>query len=327
MKISTISPIKRKLAFLWLVLTFAIAIVIAIAGNAWAEDAPEAPSPLNRYLYRIDLSQPNEQAGRSPDALQEVVLQHSHGAINNPATGNRNRVVYIDGAKRNHPVMFPVRAGSAIVAGDGRLLGHLASNVHAVQLNFGQNKMMGSDGAVHLLAFATATAEGGPVSGWIRYADLSPSAELDAFDGILAMKAENVPDHGDAPNVYRVACAAPRNWGEGFLKIVPNVDEALNKNDAATDYVERPNGHVCYLLLSLPRYGGVATDVLGLGDVFIPSAGVPQVRVPLYLPKYPTVDQRTQWNAFKVPHDMDFVYGRVRERFGWIATANLRAAH
>lgn len=276
------------------------------------------------YLATVPLPPPPSDGPTELSPLQEIVLSHNQEINKNPATGNRDRVVYIDGPKKHHPVYFSVNRGAPVVAGNGRVLGHLASNVYDVIFNFGQSRLIG--GSLRLLAFATKTAEVGGVTGWVKYSDLRPSTNLSDYAWVLGIDAQNTPDHGDAPGTYQVACANPDDWGNGLLKIDPNVNENIEKHDAAADYVQVPSDKACYLLLSLPRYGGLATDVLSDGDVFVRSAGVPQVEVPLYLPKHPTAEEQLKWDSGIWPHQMAFVYGRVGFRYGWIPNADLGPA-
>lgn len=299
-----------------------LAATLAHASTASPSLDGDVGSASTNYQKVVALPPAEGERHSALSALQKVVLTHSIGTAKNPANGNRDRVVYVRGPYKNHPVLFPVASGAAVVAGDGRLLGHLDPSVHAVSLNFGQLKIIA--GKLHVLAFATRTAEVGGVTGWISYHALLPSHELSQSKWIIAINANNGPDGGDAPQSFQVACADPAAWGDGLLKIVPNVDEAVEQHESATDYVDRPTDKVCYLLLSLPRHGGVATDVLSHGNIFIPSAGVPRVDVPLYVPKWPTRAEQKKWDTREWPHVMQFVYGRVGNRYGWIASADLK---
>lgn len=305
-----------------LIIGWALIPALASATTTPSPAAQQATPASENYRLVVPLPPPPSEQKAPLTALQKIVLEHSSAIDKNPASGNRDRVVYIHGPQHNKPVDFPVRSGAKVVAGDGRQLGHLAADVRTVHLNFGQLKLIG--GKLHVLVFAAPTVETGGATGWIAYADLLPSPELSQFKPVLAINADNKPDHGDAPTTFRVACADPAAWGEGLLKIVPNVDEAREKHEAATDYVDRPGVHVCYLLLTLPRHGGVATDVLSNGNTFVPAAGVPRVNVPLYLPMSPTRDEQQKWDSRTWPHVMEFVYGRVGNRYGWIPSADLK---
>lgn len=295
---------------------------LATATTLSSPTAQQSMPASENYKVVVPLPPPASEQNAPLTKLQEIVLRHSSAIERNPASGNRDRVVHVHEPQRNHPVDFPVRSGAEVVAGDGRQLGHLAADVRTVHLNFGQLKLIG--GKLHVLVFAAPTAETGGATGWIAYADLLPSPELSESKPVLAINADNTPDHGDAPKRFRVACADPAGWGEGLLKIVPDVDEAREKHEAATDYVDRPGDHVCYLLLTLPRHGGVATDVLSNDNTFVPAAGVPRVNVPLYLPRSPTLDEQQKWTSGAWPHVMEFVYGRVGNRYGWIPSADLK---
>ncbi len=306
-----------------LLISLLLTPILAQATIISASTTRQTPPPASEnYRLVVPLPPPPSEQNAPLTALQKIVLRHSSATDRNPASGNRDRVVHVHEPQRNHPVDFPVKSGAEVVAGDGRKLGHLAAGVRTVHLNFGQLKMIG--GKLHALVFAAPTVETGGATGWIAYADLLPSLELSESKPVLAINADNTPDHGDAPTRFRVACADPAAWGEGLLKIVPHVDESREKHEAATDYVERPGVNVCYLLLTLPRHGGVATDVLSNGNTFVPAAGVPRVNVPLYLPLSPTKDEQQKWDSRAWPHEMEFVYGRVGNRYGWIPSADLK---
>jgi hypothetical protein len=206
------------------------------------------------------------------------------------------------------------------VDGNGRLMGHIAAGTQTTEINFGQHKQIG--GGDHVMAFSIKTTEAGTVTGWIKAADLLPSALRSQFARILAMDQRNTAEAGDAPETYRVKCDSPGKWGNGRIKVRGNVVDARDKHMAATDYVARPGG-VCYLLTSLAGHGGVAADILSDGDPFVPDAGVPRAETPLYLPKDATESEREAWNAGKLPHVMEYRYGRVGQRYGWIPSADL----
>lgn len=272
------------------------------------------------YLKSVNLPRDGEPAMAVQTGLEQVVSKHNQALIENPAAKNRNRIVYLNGPERYKPVKFPVAPGTAVVDGSGKLMGHLALNVRTVEINFGQHKTIG--GEDYVMAFSTKTTQAGTVTGWLKASALLPSPLRSQFAKVLAMDVRDTAEAGDAPVSYQVKCASPNEWGDGRIKVRANVDDRHEKHMAATDYVERP-GEVCYLLTCLPGHGGVATDILSNGETFVPDAGVPRAEIPLYLPVDSTDSEREAWNAGKLPHQMEFRYGRVGQRYGWIPSADM----
>ena len=293
---------------------------LLFTGTCSVYGAPARTTSQN-YLKSVNLPREGEPAKSSQTELERVVSKHNQTLTENPAAKNRNRIVYVNGPDQYKPVRFPVAPNTAVVDGSGRLMGHLAPDVHTVEINFGQHKLI--DGKDHVMAFSTRTKENGGVTGWIAASALLPSTVRSQFASELAMNVEDTSEQGDAPESYRVRCGPTSKWGDGRLKVRAKVDDRREKHIAATDYVARPGG-VCYLLTSLPRHGGVATDILSNGAKFVPDAGVPRVELPLYLPVDSTNGERNAWGAGKLPHEMEFRYGRVGKRYGWIASADLR---
>jgi hypothetical protein len=266
------------------------------------------------------LPRDGESTNNSQSELELIVSAHNQRLTQNPAAKNRNRIVYLTGSDQYKAVRFPVAPSTVVVDGMGKTMGHLASIDPKVEINFGQHKsIVGKD---HVMVFAAQTAGSGAVTGWIPASALLPSPERSQFAQELSMNVAGTAALGDAPETYQVLCGAAEPWDAGRLKILPNVEDRLNKHEAASDYVERPGGF-CYLLTSLPGHGGVATDTLSSGVIFVPAAGIPHVDVPLYLPADSTYSERDAWSAGRLPHKMEFRYGRVGTRYGWIATADL----
>jgi hypothetical protein len=285
-----------------------------------------AGAASQNYLKSVSLPRDGEPEKSPLTELEQVVSKHNQSLTENPAAKNRNRIVYLDGPEQYKPVFFLVAPSTTVVDGSGKMMGHLADEVHSVEINFGQHKLIAGDD--HVMAFSIRvlfpkTNEVGTVTGWIATSTLLPSAERRQFAGELAMDVMNRPELGDAPESYRVECASASKWGDGRIKVRANIVDSVDKHVAATDYVVRPGG-VCYLLTSLPKHGGVATDVVSDGARFVPDAGVPRAEIPLYLPADSTTSERDTWSAGKTPHEMEFRYGRVGQRYGWIASADLR---
>jgi hypothetical protein len=274
----------------------------------------------SNYRQQIMLPRDGAKSSSTPTDLELAVAAHNKKLTENPAPKNRNRIVYLRGPNQYKPVLFPVAKNAPLMDGQGRVLGHLASNVYGIEINFGQHKQI--NGQECAMAFSANTAEMGPMTGWIALKDIVSSPQRSEYASVLALDVANTPDHGDAPQSFIVSPAHADKWGAGRLKVRAHVDDTRDKHVAAADYVKRP-GSLCYLLTSLPGHGGVATDILSSGVVFVPAAGVPRANIPLYLPLAPTVAERRAWDIGAWPHSMEFTYGRVGDRYGWIANANL----
>lgn len=302
-------------------LSLLIPVAVVLTGTYQVKAAPEKTASQN-YLKTVALPRYGEPAERSQAEMLRVVNAHNHRLTENPAAKNRNRIVYVDGPERYKPVNFPVAPNTKVLDGSGRAMGQLAPGVRTVEINFGQHKQIG--GEDHVMVFAARMAEAVTGTGWIAASALLPSPERSQFAAELAMNVANTPAIGDAPKTYQVACGPVDGWDDGRLKILPKVNDKRNRHEAASDYVARPGG-VCYLLTSLPGHGGVATDILSNGATFVPAAGMPRVEIPLYLPTDSTSGERSAWSSGRLPHEMEFRYGRVGKRYGWIASADLKS--
>jgi hypothetical protein len=285
-----------------------------------AASGTQTATASQNYREHIALPRSGEPGNSPQTELEQIVSEHNQRLTQNPALKNRNRIVYTAGPNQYKAVQFPVAPNTVVVEGTGKVMGHLSPEGSKVEINFGQHKEIGSED--HMMVFAAQTTDSGPVTGWIKDKALLPSPERSQFASELSMTVTGTAALGDAPEAYQVACGAAEPWNAGRLKILPNVDDRRNRHEAASDYVVRPGGF-CYLLTSLPGHGGVATDTLSNGLIFVPSAGMPHVEVPLYLPKDSTSSERDAWSAGKMPHKMEFRYGRVGTRYGWIASADL----
>jgi hypothetical protein len=277
----------------------------------------------NNYLEHFALYRAGQPPNDSHSELEEIVSAHNQRLTQNPAAKNRNRIVYLTGPSQYKEVRFSVAPGTVVVDGAGKTMGYLQSNDPRVELNFGQHKSIA--GKDHVMVFGAQTTASGPVTGWIPASALLPSPERSQFAQEISTVVANTAALGDSPETYQVSCGAAGLWNAGRLKILPKVDDRLEKHEAASDYVARPGGF-CYLLTSLPGNGGVATDTLSSGVIFVPDAGMPHVDVPLYLPVDSTSSELDAWNSGRLPHVMEFRYGRVGTRYGWIASADLLPA-
>jgi hypothetical protein len=299
-------------------------LIAMVLASGYQRSETSARVLSQNYLKSLALPRDGESKNSDQGELDRVVGAHNQTLTENPAAKNRNRIVYLDGPQQYKAVSFPVAEKTAVVDGNGRTMGHLAAGVRTTELNFGQHKLF--DGEDHVMAFSIRTEESGTVTGWIATSALLPSSQRSQFAAELAMSVADGPEQGDSPERYVVACAAADKWGSGRLKVRANVDDRRDKHMAATDYVVRPGG-VCYLLTSLAGHGGVATDILSDGVAFVPAAGMPRVETPLYLPTDATRSERDDWNTGKLPHEMEYRYGRVGTRYGWIPSPDLRESN
>ena len=318
-----------------LYLTRSAAVLGLLLGTAAICHGQSTMTSSNNYLESVELPR-WAGPGEAPDlpsqtALERAVTAHNRQMAENPAAKNRNRIVYFNDPRQYRPVQFPVKAATAVMDGAGRVLGYLAPEVHTVELNFGQRKRIGDQDCVMVFAALIKGSGAGSregATGWIAENALLPSPERTQFAKELATDVHDTAETGDAPEHDRVECGDPAEWESGRLKIMPRVNDSKEKHMAATDYVRRPSG-VCYLLSRLPGHGGVAGDTLSDGAEFVPDAGVPRAEVPLYLPTDATAEERAAWESGKLPHRMEFRYGRTGSRYGrrygWIASADLHA--
>jgi hypothetical protein len=273
------------------------------------------------YKQIVSLPRDGEKTANTGVDLDKIVARHNRTLTENPAKRNRNRIVRMTPPDQYEPVKFPIEHGAVLFDGAGKAIGSLDDSVHSVQINFGQRKRIGS--ADYLYAFSTRVKDVGQLSGWIPESALSQSTESRENAALLKMDVHNQPDGGDAPERYRVVGDTAAHWAFDRLKVDPKIDGRTNKHVCASDYVTRP-GNIVYLLYSLPRHGGVATDSISIGAEFIPAAGVPRVLLPLYLPTDAMSAEQQAWDGKSLPHEMEFVYGRVGDRYGWIAATDIK---
>ena len=200
----------------------------------------------------------------------------------------------------------------------------------STMVNFGMRKKIGGENYVYAFAvgFDAGTEHAG--SGWVKESQLAAP---------LKMPTVNTPasPYGDSSKKYKLVGAPGDLYGH--LKVGKGV--LTRENVAASDYLTRAGG-VVNMLFSLPGHGGVSNDTFAVGPkaaelaaaarangvavkdhalTFIPAKGVPTVKIPLYVPKDATDADR----AMLARHPtMEFVYGRIGDRHGWVAVDNLK---
>lgn len=305
----------------------------ADAGQPVFEFASGRASPRSsHYKETITFPRYGHDGPRPPRELKAIVdslngyMRDHHASL-----GNRNRIVHVRGPDIGEEISFPAKRGIRMVDGNGEFRGTLAAD--AVKINYGQRKTITytyADGhqrtETYVYAFATkinAPGHDHPMgaSGWIPLSGLKDSTAKRHYAADLRDVVAHGPRGGDAPQRYVVTGGSDKLDLYGDLKVNPGNDGSgvsRKENLKATDYLRRP-GDVVNLLYSLPGHGGAANDTFKSGAEFVPAAGVPRVRIPLYLPKNPTAQERSDWRNNDIPHYMEFVYGRVGERYGWIA--------
>lgn len=236
-----------------------------------------------------------ESSGEAVDPLQGVACKGPFDCkLPNHGAANANRAT----DPKNGTPSWPLRSGTLLRDGFGDVRGTVADG--AVQINYGQRKRIGN--ATYVYAFAVRLTNGG-ASGWIDEKDV-----VDDIARLMPTVSGRDPGLGDYATAFTVTGGNLAAFGD--LKVDPNY---TGSHEAATDYLVR-DGNVFNLLYNLPGVGGVATDTLPIGARFHRSLGVKAVEIPLYHPGGSVV----------VKH-MEFVYGHVGSRYGWIAHAALAA--
>lgn len=212
----------------------------------------------------------------------------------NPKTGKTGFSINQD--------LFKSKDGVRMVDGEGKDRGRLIES--PVKINYGQRKTI--NGEPHVYAFAThiKTPQGDrSASGWIPEKALK-DGPIQNMPSIEAPK----PIGGDLKGgTFTITGGDPKKFGD--LKVAPHISR--KERVAAGDYMRRPGG-VVNMLYNLPGKGGVSTDTFKTGATFIRSAGVKPVQVQLYKPE-----------SSEQAGKMTFVYGRVGDRYGWIAQDSL----
>jgi hypothetical protein len=236
---------------------------------------------------------------------------YADGAVANPynqrlpvAPGDDgNRIT--NRAARQATIDFPVRPGATLVDGLGQLRGQVIGK--AVHVNYGQRKTISGEPHVYTIATRIREISGKEysLSGWVP-----EKALRDGPIRYMPTIAPPVPPRGDGES-FRIRADLP---DFGNRKVRPNVPRQLRM--AADDYLRRPGrkdvAPLVNFLFNLPGKGGVAADCFPPGTTFVRSRGVPARAVPLYKPE-----------SSSRSGSMTFVYGRVGDRFGWIARAAL----
>jgi hypothetical protein len=237
----------------------------------------------------------DEDGDEPKTAEEESALQVACGGpfnckLPNPDGNGTNRATnHHDGT-----LNFPIVSNVHLRDGAGNVRGVVARR--SVQVNYGQRKILA--GSRHVYAFSTHLTSGLSASGWVREGALAQGN----ITYMPTVRGRD-PGQGDYATTFTIV-NGPLDTYRG-LKVGQNIapDGGVN----ATDYLGRTGG-VVNLLYNLPGYGGVSTDSFPLGTQFHRSHGVSEVAIPLYHPE----------SSVRVGH-LNFVYGHVGGRYGWIA--------
>ena len=237
-----------------------------------------------------------DTAGASQESLATEDSPFDQKLINPLATSHHvesNRAYDLEAGSR----YWTVSPGAHVLDGLGHARGEIRY-VDRVQINYGQRKSLGGESLLY--TFATELTDGTVAGGWVF-----ESAFVEDTSVIPTINARD-PGDGDLGAEAVVSGGDPARWSN--LKITPNYD---GPNQAPTDYLLRDGGYVnlCY---NLPGNGGVSTDTFPVGVHFQRARGVSPVSKPVFSP-----------GTSDVVGHMVFVYGRIGDRFGWLAEAAL----
>lgn len=216
--------------------------------------------------------------------------------------GGSNRLAHPDNPK---DCSFKVAPGTVMHDGFGTVRGTLIST--QVKINYGQRKVLpNGESAVYVW---DAVTDQGHQSGWIYESSFTESL---AFMPTVA--AED-PGQGDYPRTFIIT--------GGSESTIAYYDQMVLCADvrpcgpAPNHYMLRPGG-VMNIIWSLPGVGGVSNDtylVTGAAVHFKRARGVPLLSVPYY-------DKDSPAGSSAVGQ-MQFMYGHVGDRYGWVAVEAL----
>lgn len=243
----------------------------------------------------------------SPEAPLMATSSDCDGAYNcklpnpypcmDPRDPGANRLAHKYNSEDCH---FTIASNTVLYDGFGNARGNVTDS--QVRINYGQRKRL-PNGTVVVYAFAVGTTNGA-ASGWIREADVTES-----LGHMATVNAQN-PGNGDYVALWRMT--------GGPVPVRAFYEDMVLHNDHSPcthlpkHYLLRP-GNVVNLLYNLPGKGGVADDTYAVdtGDVFRRSKDVALHPIAFYHKDAPLHGEPFGY--------MDFQYGHVNGRYGWIA--------
>lgn len=212
----------------------------------------------------------------------------------NPDKSDRNRMTNPKTGTKD----WPVFGQPPIFDGSARSRGKVLDS--SIQINYGQRKLL--LGLPHVYAFSAKTDDG-QASSWVAEGSIKDADEIAKMPTVAARD----PGMGDYSASFTI-----RGGDASVLALYGDakvVSKSTSNNEAATDYLLRP-GNVVNMLYALPGSGGVSNDTwpANVDLAFRRARGVASVYVPLYTKGTDTVIGTQR-----------FIYGRVGDRFGWMA--------
>ncbi len=193
-------------------------------------------------------------------------------------------------------IKWTVEPGTVAVDGRGAVVGTVTSQI---EINYGQRKVIG--GKKHVFGFRMQVNGTTPASAFV------PEAAVRGDTSKMPTVVHGNPGRGDARR-YRIDGGNPNKFRDAQGRDF-KISDSGTGNLEANDYLVRPSGTV-HLLYSVPGFqiGGLATDTIRVDQntEFVRTKGVASISVPTRL-------------GNKSGPDMKFIYGRVGNRWGWIA--------
>jgi hypothetical protein len=216
--------------------------------------------------------------------------------------GGSNRAAHPDNPK---DCSFTVAPGTVMRDGFGTARGTLIST--QVKINYGQRKVLpNGESAVYVW---DAVTDDGHQSGWIYESSLTESL------AIMPTVAAADPGQGDYPRTFVITGGSESRIA--YYDQMVLCADVRPCGPAPNHYMLRPGG-VMNIIWSLPGVGGVSNDtylVEGAAVHFRRAKGVPLLSVPYYDKDSPA--------GSPAVGQMQFMYGHVGDRYGWVAVEAL----
>lgn len=267
-----------------LVTAAALACVQLDASRVAAPAAPRAPTS------------PSLATSTTCDGAYNCKLPNPY-PCQDPADPGANRLAHQFNAQ---DCRFALASGSVLYDGFGTARGTVTDA--QIRINYGQRKRL-PNGTTVVYAFAVGTTNGA-ASGWVREADVTESLAYMSTETLAS------PGSGDYVAQWRITGGPlPVRAFYGDM-VLHNTHRPCTHYP--TDYLLR-RGNVVNELYNLPGMGGVSLDTYTAEtpNVFRRSIGVALHPIPFYQKDSPL-------NSAPFGY-MDFMYGHVNGRYGWIA--------